>query len=88
MLKLQDVKVGLAEAALGEGNGQKLHKLSVKDIKYVRLVVWQRLLFSHRISLQLFGMTAKPTNAGATPDAQGQRSGLQRIHRDEEGSSD
>jgi hypothetical protein len=28
--------VGLAEAALGEGTGAKLHKLSVKDIKYVR----------------------------------------------------
>lgn len=35
MLKLQDVKVGLAEAALGEGTGNKLHKLSVKDIKFV-----------------------------------------------------
>lgn len=37
MLRLQDVKVGLAEAALGEGTGAKLHKLSVKDIKYVSL---------------------------------------------------
>ncbi|CAA7262707.1 unnamed protein product [Cyclocybe aegerita] len=35
MLKLQDVKTGLAEAALGEGTGAKLHKLSVKDIKYL-----------------------------------------------------
>lgn len=35
MLKLQEVKVGLAEAALGEGTGTKLHKLSVKDIKFV-----------------------------------------------------
>jgi len=35
MLLLQDVGVGLAEAALGEGSGTKLHKLSVKDIKYV-----------------------------------------------------
>ncbi|KAF9468325.1 SNF2 family DNA-dependent ATPase [Collybia nuda] len=35
MLRLQDVKVGLAEAALGEGSGVKLHKLSVKDIKYL-----------------------------------------------------
>ncbi|RDB23958.1 putative ATP-dependent helicase C23E6.02 [Hypsizygus marmoreus] len=35
MLLLQDVKVGLAEAALGEGTGAKLHKLSVKDIKYL-----------------------------------------------------
>lgn len=26
---------GLAEAALGEGQGARLHKLSVKDIKYV-----------------------------------------------------
>ncbi|KAJ6615353.1 SNF2 family N-terminal domain-containing protein [Mycena sp. CBHHK59/15] len=33
MLQLQDVKVGLAEAALGEGSGGRLHKLSVKDIK-------------------------------------------------------
>jgi hypothetical protein len=33
MLQLQDVKVGLAEAALGEGTGAKLHKLSVKDIR-------------------------------------------------------
>jgi hypothetical protein len=37
MLKLQEVKVGLAEAALGEGSGTKLHKMSVKDIKFVRL---------------------------------------------------
>ncbi|KAK0210806.1 SNF2 family DNA-dependent ATPase [Desarmillaria ectypa] len=35
MLKLQDVKVGLAEAALGEGTGNKLHELSVKDIKFL-----------------------------------------------------
>jgi len=27
--------LGLAEAALGEGTGAKLQKLSVKDIKYV-----------------------------------------------------
>ena len=32
-----DRTTGLAEAALGEGTGAKLHKLSVKDIKYVRL---------------------------------------------------
>jgi len=35
MLRLQEVKTGLAEAALGEGTGAKLHKLSVKDIKYL-----------------------------------------------------
>ncbi|KAJ7131709.1 SNF2 family DNA-dependent ATPase [Mycena crocata] len=33
MLQLQDVKVGLADAALGEGTGGNLHKMSVKDIK-------------------------------------------------------
>ncbi|KII82945.1 hypothetical protein PLICRDRAFT_58597 [Plicaturopsis crispa FD-325 SS-3] len=33
MLQLQDLKVGLAEAALGEGTGMKLHKMSVKEIK-------------------------------------------------------
>ncbi|KAJ7762016.1 SNF2 family DNA-dependent ATPase [Mycena maculata] len=33
MLQLQDVKVGLADAALGEGTGGTLHKMSVKDIK-------------------------------------------------------
>ena len=31
----QFLLTGLAEAALGEGTGAKLHKLSVKDIKYV-----------------------------------------------------
>ncbi|KZT05039.1 uncharacterized protein LAESUDRAFT_656488 [Laetiporus sulphureus 93-53] len=35
MLKLQETKVGLAEAALGEGTGIKLHKLSVKELKDV-----------------------------------------------------
>ncbi|KZT67894.1 hypothetical protein DAEQUDRAFT_672524 [Daedalea quercina L-15889] len=37
MLRLQDTKTGLAEAALGEGSGVKLHKLSVKELKAVRL---------------------------------------------------
>ena len=36
MLKLQDTKLGLAEAALGEGSGTRLQKLSVKQIKDVR----------------------------------------------------
>ncbi|KAJ3569137.1 hypothetical protein NP233_g5248 [Leucocoprinus birnbaumii] len=35
MLRLQDVKLGLSDAALGEGNGVKLNKLSVKEIKYL-----------------------------------------------------
>ncbi|KAH9990105.1 SNF2 family N-terminal domain-containing protein [Russula vinacea] len=33
MLRLQDVKKGLADAALGEGTGVKLNKLSVREIK-------------------------------------------------------
>ncbi|KAI0070881.1 hypothetical protein K474DRAFT_1737680 [Panus rudis PR-1116 ss-1] len=33
MLKLQDTKTGLAEAALGEGGAIRLHKLSVKELK-------------------------------------------------------
>ncbi|KAJ6490225.1 SNF2 family DNA-dependent ATPase [Mycena vitilis] len=33
MLKLQDVKSGLSDAALGEGTGGSLHKMSVKDLK-------------------------------------------------------
>ncbi|KAH9925655.1 SNF2 family N-terminal domain-containing protein [Epithele typhae] len=33
MLTLQDTKLGLAEAALGEGSGTRLQKLSVKQIK-------------------------------------------------------
>lgn len=37
MLRLQDTKTGLAEAALGEGGGVKLHKLSVKELRDVRL---------------------------------------------------
>lgn len=35
MLRLQETKTGLAEAALGEGTGVKLHKLSVKELKAV-----------------------------------------------------
>jgi hypothetical protein len=36
MLQLQDVKSGLSDAALGEGTGGSLHKMSVKDIKQVQ----------------------------------------------------
>ncbi|KAF5337985.1 hypothetical protein D9758_014335 [Tetrapyrgos nigripes] len=35
LLQLQEVKVGLAEAALGEGSGTKLQKLSMRDIKFL-----------------------------------------------------
>lgn len=37
MLQLQETKTGLAEAALGEGQGVKLHKLSVKQLKTVSI---------------------------------------------------
>lgn len=37
MLRLQETKTGLAEAALGEGGGVKLHKLSVKELKDVSI---------------------------------------------------
>uniref|UniRef100_A0A8H7XLY1 Uncharacterized protein n=1 Tax=Psilocybe cubensis TaxID=181762 RepID=A0A8H7XLY1_PSICU len=47
MLRLQEVKTGLAEAALGEGSGIKLHALSVKDIKYVRLNAASQHEFRH-----------------------------------------
>ncbi|KAF9784773.1 SNF2 family N-terminal domain-containing protein [Thelephora terrestris] len=33
MLRLQETKMGLADAALGEGGSIKLHKLSVKELK-------------------------------------------------------
>ena len=59
MLRLQEVKTGLAEAALGEGAGGKLHKLSVKDIKYVcpefPVTLPARVLTT---PCQLFGMTS------------------------------
>lgn len=35
MLRLQETKRGLADAALGEEGGIKLHKLSVKELKAV-----------------------------------------------------
>ena len=38
MLRLQETKKGLAQAALGEGGTIKLHKLSVKELKAVRYV--------------------------------------------------
>ncbi|KAI0032009.1 P-loop containing nucleoside triphosphate hydrolase protein [Vararia minispora EC-137] len=46
MLRLQDVKTGLADAALGEGGGGTLHKMSVREIK---------------LHPQLFGIT-RPQN--------------------------
>lgn len=39
MLRLQETKKGLAQAALGEGGQVKLHKLSVKELKAVRPLI-------------------------------------------------
>ena len=38
MLRLQQTKKDLAQAALGEGGAVKLHKLSVKELKAVRCI--------------------------------------------------
>ncbi|KAG5644269.1 hypothetical protein DXG03_008754 [Asterophora parasitica] len=63
MLLLQDVKVGLAEAALGEGTGAKLHKLSVKDIKYVcPIIPINPQNIPDADGLKLFGMTPAAKN--------------------------
>ncbi|KAI6103931.1 hypothetical protein EDD16DRAFT_1639751, partial [Pisolithus croceorrhizus] len=35
MLRLQEVKSDLANAALGKGSGVKLHRISVKEIQAV-----------------------------------------------------
>jgi hypothetical protein len=67
MLRLQEVKMGLSDAALGEGTGVKLNKLSVKDIRYVSdMHAWIDLLAES--FYQLFGMTtSKPAkNDGKT----------------------
>ncbi|KAI0798158.1 SNF2 family N-terminal domain-containing protein [Abortiporus biennis] len=40
MLQLQDTKTGLSDAALGEGGGIKLHKLSVKELRTVSIDLW------------------------------------------------
>ena len=70
MLRLQETKKGLAQAALGEGGSVKLHKLSVKELKAVRFVPNQLLLL--RISYcpppQLFGMSRnEDPNQGRLP---------------------
>ena len=69
MLRLQETKVGLAQAALGEGGQIKLHKLSVKELKAVRYVpnrsVPPNILL---LSLQLFGMSRnEDPNQGRLP---------------------
>ncbi|KAI0691058.1 SNF2 family N-terminal domain-containing protein [Cytidiella melzeri] len=67
MLRLQETKTGLAEAALGEGTGVKLHKLSVKELKDVCINVdecSENLLT--RGAPQLFGMSKDKDNEGQT----------------------
>lgn len=49
---------GLSEAALGEGSGAKLHKLSVKQIKSVSDMLGLELTSPYFL-VQLFGMGAK-----------------------------
>lgn len=65
MLQLQETKTGLAEAALGEGNGIKLHKLSVKQLKAVSLLVYPICEFILIDIRKLFGMNHN--NGNGTP---------------------
>ena len=59
MLRLQETKRGLADAALGEGGSIKLHKLSVKELKAVRCIPDPAVLsrIPYCLSPQLFGMS-------------------------------
>lgn len=60
---------GLAEAALGEGTGAKLHKLSVKDIQYVSWS-FSNAIFSETQSHfrhKLFGMNKDKDKHPAAP---------------------
>jgi hypothetical protein len=54
--------LGLADAALGEGTGVKLHKLSVREIKAVRsfflLLPLARLAYSRALSALRYGAPA------------------------------
>lgn len=70
MLRLQETKKGLAQAALGEGGTIKLHKLSVKELKAVRYL--PNPLIPHKITYcllpQLFGMSRnEDPNQGRLP---------------------
>ncbi|KAI6022956.1 P-loop containing nucleoside triphosphate hydrolase protein [Pisolithus microcarpus] len=44
MLRLQEVKSDLADAALGEGNGIKLHKMSVQEIQALAMATTEPVL--------------------------------------------
>lgn len=55
MLQLQDVKTDLAEAALGEGGGVRLNKMSVKEIQAVSVALVFPWSWSDSVK-QLFGM--------------------------------
>jgi len=70
MLRLQETKKGLAQAALGEGGTIKLHKLSVKELKAVRYVPNPSVPYkiSYCPSPQLFGMSRnEDPNQGRLP---------------------
>ena len=58
MLRIQETKKDLAQAALGEGGAVKLHKLSVKELKAVRYIPYLFICprISYCLSVQLFGM--------------------------------
>nr|VWO96010.1 Alcohol dehydrogenase [Ganoderma boninense] len=58
MLALQETKLSLAGAALGEGGGGKLDKLSVKQIKAVRVSLCGGNIDELMDFVQLFGMTS------------------------------
>ena len=40
MLRLQEVKADLADAALGDGNGARLNKMSVREIQTVSVFLF------------------------------------------------
>ena len=74
MLKLQETKMGLADAALGEGGGVKLHKLSVKELKDVSTQALHRGTCLTDAS-QLFGLSKPqhdPRNQSTLDDSFGQ----------------
>lgn len=70
MLRLQETKKGLAQAALGEGGTIKLHRLSVKELKAVRSVPNPSIppKMPYCLAPQLFGMSRnEDPNQGRLP---------------------
>ena len=58
---------GLADAALGEGTGVKLHKLSVREIKAVRSFILLSYISPIHVISQLFGMGPPQPRAPDVP---------------------